>query len=195
MTEIEMKNIIKTTASQAVKEAMSSVNSESFNIAGCDITCIFKYEENDRNENKGLSLKDWSKKKNHNHSMVYDCLESKEYIIRPHKNKENPAVMEITSKGFIAFNCIEVGVTKELVSPLITVISNSLYIDDKHEMIDEFIALLESCEGFDKDRIYNDDIKSRKITFSRKDLKIMESLNIVVKETISIENTTNEKGA
>ncbi len=191
MNETEMKQLIKATASQAVAEAMSAVNGNSFDIAGCDITCVLKYEENDRNDKKGLSLKDWCKKKNYNNAMIYDCLVNKEFILRANRKKGETSPLEITKLGFIAFNGVDdskENKTTELISPLITVISNSLYIDDKHHMIDEFISILESCEGFDSERGYNDVIKNKIMLFSRKDLKIMESLDITVKDTKQIEN-------
>ena len=161
---------------------MSNIDSKTIVITGCDFNCTMDQVKNTRNNIDGefgknrLSLKDWCKQENLNSKCIYNIVQDGDENNDGLRwfEKTDSTYFKMTEKGVIDIY----GNYEYTQTPVITVAEGSIYLDETHDYFDEVITEIKSHPIFKNCGGYNDDIKNRKIMFSKNELKIAEEVGI-----------------
>ncbi len=175
---------------EANRQLMFKLDKESIKITGCDVACTFTYSalfRNNEDSHDGrnrLSLKDYCKQKDFNHSCVYEIIQEGkkdkdgniefvglEWFIK----EEGSANFVMTQKGM---QDIYGKHDEQVETPIITVMSGSIYIDDTHKFFPSVFANILDHPSFKDCGGYNEEIKSRGLLFSKNELKLAKEANI-----------------
>jgi len=165
---------------KAVQKHRMSIDEESIEVVGCNISCIINYEINIRNEDKELiALKTYCNQNDINSGAVFKILKDLELIeeLKPNHNI-------LTDAGFEQLNTRD-----DQSKPFMTSIHGNIYINDKDERLDILLGILENHPLY-KDG-YNKRVKDRKIDYTYMELNQAKKLGINIIKTKEI---TNEKG-
>ena len=183
-----MKELVKDNKiniAEIVAETIRNINSRSENITGCDIDCTLIQVSNFRNNPKSekgrsrLSVKDWCKQEDFNHRCVYNILQNGDEDegidgLRWFEKTNDSSYFNMTMKGIIDIY----GNKDTINTPVITVAEGSIYLDETHTYFDEVIAEIKNHPLFKDCGGYNEDLKSKKMLFSRNELKLAEDAGI-----------------
>jgi len=162
---------------KAVEKTRLSVNEESIEASGCDFTCVIKHEVYIRNDTRNImSLKTWCMQNNYNHRDVFDILKD---LMLIETIKQNYNIL--TDEGFEALNTRD-----KQFQPYITCIDGHVFINDKDIRHENFIQIIENHRLFSGSS-YNKKIKSRSISYSRRELVQAKELGIEITEIKEIE--------
>ena len=195
MREITKINVNVKNLTEAL-EALKSVEGESLEITGCSIQCtldqakLIRNNEDKENGKNRLSLKDWCKQENYNHKCIYAILRAPapeglgwiEYI------EDSSANFKITAKGIADIY----GDYEFTQYPVMTVINGSVYMDETHEYFNEVTDRIKEHQGFKDCGGYNEDLKGRKMFFSKNELELAKKAGIKLgTQRIKNENHTS----
>lgn len=168
------KQQIKSIAKQGAEEALSSLDNQAIDIAGCSIVCILRYEDNVRNGIQNLiSLKAYCMQNNLPHRIVFEILRLNGWI--EYQDEETKISNILTDEGFVAINGI-----KDQSSPVMTTINATLYVNDKHPLFEDFIDTVKSHELLSENNEYNKKVRNKKNKYSKHELEIAKRLNIKI---------------
>ncbi len=172
---------LQTMLDKAVDNAYDRLDSESINIAGCDVRCILVYEGNIRNEEKGIiALKHYCMQNDINHRVVFDILRDYGWIEYLDNGKKNYSLL--TLEGFKEVNGID-----EQSSPVITSKHGVIFVDDRDIRFDNFILKIKKHKLYeDSNNGYNQKIKASKLAYSRNEKQMADDLGIIIVEVKEI---------
>lgn len=175
---------------EANKQLLMLWDKKSIEITGCDLECTLVYSALIRNNKNGadgknrLSLKDYCKQKDFNHTCIYsiiqDGVKNKEGEIEVEglkwfSKKEGTYTFYMTIEGVRE---IYGGHDRPGITPIMLVISGSIYIDDTHELFPTVFNRILEHPSFNDCGGYNEDVKGRGLMFSKSDIKLAEEAGI-----------------
>ncbi len=188
-------NVMEVVA-EANKQLLMQLDKRSIQITGCDIDCTFTYSalyrnnENSDNGRNRLSLKDYCKQKDFNHSCVYEIVQEGK------KDKDGNIEIRglewfVKEEGSTSFIMTRKGIQdiygkqdEPIETPIMTVMLGSIYLDDTHPLFSSVFANILDHPSFKHCGGYNEDIKSRELMFAKNELKLAkeEKITLTTKE-------------
>ncbi len=161
---------------KAAEKAYERFDQEAISITGCDIKCTLELEMNIRNGKSLISFKTYCAQNDINSSLAFGILRDVGYI--EYEKEDRCTENVLTAEGFEALNG-----TSPQSKPMITSIGGNIYVDDTDPRFKNLIKTLESHSTFkkcDNGGEYNTNVKSRKSSYSRRELGIAKVLGVEI---------------
>jgi len=175
------KKELTTTLDEVVASAIKNINNETIVITGGDLQVTLKKLSNSRNNKSNtegrnrLSLKQWCQESDLNHKCIYNILKNTgENGLGWFSKKDDSSYFQMTKKGIVDIY----GGYEYTVSPVITVIEGSIYLDETHEYFDEMIIEIKNYSTALQCGGYNENLKNRKMMFSKNELELAGKASI-----------------